>query len=109
MWWKCYLRAIDYQTGKSRWKHDLGSGWNWAGVLSTAGGLVFTADVHGNILALDAETGKTLCGTVTVVVRPKGRRLPIHWMDVNTSSSERTEYSLLSLCRKLHGVIRDLR
>ena len=37
-----------------------GLGDDWAGVLSTAGGLVFTADVHGNILGLDAKTGKTL-------------------------------------------------
>lgn len=60
VWSHCYLRAIDYQTGKSKWKHDLGSGWDWSGVLSTAGGLVFSADVHGNILALDADSGKTL-------------------------------------------------
>jgi alcohol dehydrogenase (cytochrome c) len=63
VWSRCYLRAIDYQTGQSRWKHELGSGWTWSGVLSTAGGLVFSADVHGNILALDAETGKTLWHT----------------------------------------------
>ncbi len=60
VWSQSFLRAIDYQTGKSRWVHPLGSGWNWAGVLSTAGGLVFTGDVHGNVLALDASTGKTL-------------------------------------------------
>ena len=61
------LKAIDYQTGKTRWEHDLGPGDNWAGVLSTAGGVVFTGDVHGNVLALDAKTGNTLwhanCGS----------------------------------------------
>ncbi len=57
------LTAIEYQTGKTKWKHDLGSGDNWAGVLSTAGGLVFTADNHGNILGLDAATGATLWHT----------------------------------------------
>ena len=60
VWSRSSLKAIDYQTGKCRWEHDLGPGWNWSGVLSTAGGVVFTADVHGNILALDAATGKTL-------------------------------------------------
>ncbi len=60
VWSHCALRAIDYQTGKSRWKHDLGPGWDWSGVLSTAGGVVFTADVHGNMLGLDSDTGKTL-------------------------------------------------
>jgi alcohol dehydrogenase (cytochrome c) len=63
VWSHSTLRAIDYQTGKTRWQHDLGSGGlggDWAGVLSTHGGLVFTADLHGNILALDAENGRTL-------------------------------------------------
>lgn len=60
VWSHSALRAIDYQTGKSRWEHDLGPGYNWASVLSTAGGLVFTADNHGNMLALDANTGGTL-------------------------------------------------
>lgn len=60
VWAQSFLKAIDYQTGKTRWEHDLGPGDNWAGVLSTAGRLVFTGDVHGNLLALDAETGKTL-------------------------------------------------
>ena len=35
-------------------------GGDWAGVLSTAGGLAFTADNHGNILGLDAANGHTL-------------------------------------------------
>lgn len=60
VWSRSALRAIDYQTGKSRWEHDLGPGHNWASVLSTAGGLVFTADNHGNMLALEANTGETL-------------------------------------------------
>lgn len=63
VWSRCFLRAIDYKTGKSRWVHELGPGWTWTGVLSTAGGLVFTADVHGNVLALDANTGDTLWHT----------------------------------------------
>ncbi len=60
VWAQSALKAIDYQTGKIRWQHDLGLGDGWAGVLSTAGGLVFTADNPGNMLALDARTGRTL-------------------------------------------------
>ncbi len=33
---------------------------SWAGVLSTAGGVVFTGDNEGNFLALDSRTGKNL-------------------------------------------------
>ena len=60
VWARSYLKAIEYQTGKIRWEHDLGSGDSWSSVLSTAGGLVFTADNHGNMLALDSSSGKTL-------------------------------------------------
>ena len=60
VWSNSSLKAIEYQTGKIRWQHDLGPGENWASVLSTAGGLVFTADNHGNILALNDATGATL-------------------------------------------------
>jgi alcohol dehydrogenase (cytochrome c) len=32
----------------------------WAGTVSTAGGLVFTGDDDGNLVALDAKTGADL-------------------------------------------------
>src|SRR5467141_4249554 len=53
------LRAIDPNTGKMKWewKHPSPT---WSGVLSTAGGLVFTGDAEGNFIALDAATGKAL-------------------------------------------------
>ena len=53
------LRALDPQTGKIKWewKHTSPA---WAGVLSTAGGLVFTGDAEGNFIALDAASGKAL-------------------------------------------------
>jgi len=54
------LQAIDYQTGKIRWSHELGDGSDIAGILTTAGGLLFTADNSQNVLALNAATGKTL-------------------------------------------------
>ncbi len=54
------LRAIDYQTGKIRWSHDLGDGPSAAGVLSTASGVTFTGDSVGNALALRTSDGSTL-------------------------------------------------
>jgi alcohol dehydrogenase (cytochrome c) len=55
-----YLKALDYQTGEARWTYDLGSGTVGAGILSTAGGIVFTGDVDGNLLILGAADGKVL-------------------------------------------------
>ena len=53
------VRAVDPTTGKTRWefKHFSGA---WAGVLSTAGDLVFSGDGQGNLIALDAATGRDL-------------------------------------------------
>lgn len=53
------LRAIDPATSQIRWelRHLSPS---WSGVLSTAGGLVFTGDAEGNFMALDAASGKVL-------------------------------------------------
>jgi len=60
LWGKGVLEAIDYQTGKIRWSHELGPGGAGAGVLTTDSGLTFTGDASGNILALDTTDGKTL-------------------------------------------------
>jgi alcohol dehydrogenase (cytochrome c) len=60
LWSKGVLEAIDYQTGKVRWTHELGPGTPTAGVLTTASGLTFTGDTRGNVLALETSTGKTL-------------------------------------------------
>jgi alcohol dehydrogenase (cytochrome c) len=57
---KGVLRAIDYQTGKVRWSHDLGNDAGTAGVLTTDTGLTFTGDVPGNFMALRTSDGKTL-------------------------------------------------
>ena len=53
------LRALDPATGKVKWQWRHPSP-TWSGVLSTAGGLVFTGDAEGNFIALDAATGKAL-------------------------------------------------
>jgi alcohol dehydrogenase (cytochrome c) len=53
------LRALDAATGARKWevKYD---GPGWAGVLSTAGGVVFSADHAGMFMAVDSATGKVL-------------------------------------------------
>jgi len=53
------VRAIDVKTGKKAWDFALPSPM-WAGVMSTAGGLVFSGSQEGNFYALDAATGKPL-------------------------------------------------
>ncbi|HCC55945.1 MAG TPA: acido-empty-quinoprotein group A [Solibacterales bacterium] len=60
VWGKGVLEAIDYQTGKIRWSHDLGPGGSGAGVLTTDAGLTFTGDSTGNVMALRTADGKTL-------------------------------------------------
>lgn len=60
VWGDSKLEAINYQTGKIRWAHELGPGGSEAGVLTTDSGLTFTGDAHGNFMALDTATGKTL-------------------------------------------------
>ena len=61
---KTLLEAIDYQTGKVRWSKDMSGGrGGWAGVLTTAGHLLFTANDNGNLMALDPATGKILWHT----------------------------------------------
>jgi alcohol dehydrogenase (cytochrome c) len=59
IWGKAVIEAIDYQSGKIRWSHELGPD-SGAGVLTTDSGLTFTGDGHGNFLALDSSDGKTL-------------------------------------------------
>lgn len=54
-----WLYAIDATTGQPRWKFHADSPL-LAGVTPTAGGLVFTGDVDGNLLAFDAHSGKPL-------------------------------------------------
>jgi PQQ-dependent dehydrogenase (methanol/ethanol family) len=54
------IRAIDPQTGNVRWSFELHQGSWGAGVLSTAGGVVFAAAKDGNLIALDSRTGAEL-------------------------------------------------
>src|SRR5581483_4768036 len=54
---KGFTLAIDYKTGRICWRHD---GDSNAGLLSTAGGLLFTGDTLGHLLALDSNGGRAL-------------------------------------------------
>jgi len=60
LWANSTLRAIDYHTGKIEWNREIGEGEGLAGILTTAGRLLFSADNAENLLALDPATGKTL-------------------------------------------------
>jgi alcohol dehydrogenase (cytochrome c) len=53
------VRAIDIETGNAAWDFKLPSP-PWAGVMATAGGLVFGGSNEGNFYAVDANTGKPL-------------------------------------------------
>jgi alcohol dehydrogenase (cytochrome c) len=57
------LAAVDYQTGRICWQLGAGDGRDGAGVLTTAGLLLFTGDASGNLLALDPRDGKILWHT----------------------------------------------
>ena len=54
-----FLKAIDPATGEIKWKFEHTSP-TWSGVLSSAGGLVFSGDAEGNFIAFDAAAGKPL-------------------------------------------------
>ncbi|HUU34724.1 MAG TPA: PQQ-dependent dehydrogenase, methanol/ethanol family [Vicinamibacterales bacterium] len=53
------VRALDARTGAKVWDFRLPSP-SWSGVLSTAGGLVFSGSNEGNFYALDAKSGAPL-------------------------------------------------
>jgi alcohol dehydrogenase (cytochrome c) len=54
-----YVKALDATSGEIKWSFDLHSP-PWAGVMTTAGGLLFAGTNEGNFLALDAFTGTPL-------------------------------------------------
>jgi len=60
LWSRALLVAIDYQTGKIRWTREDEEGASHPGILTTAGHLLITGDVTGNLLVLDPKNGRTL-------------------------------------------------
>jgi alcohol dehydrogenase (cytochrome c) len=57
-----YLTAIDYKTGRVAWRHRYpGTSGNLAaGMLTTAGKLLFAGDIAGNLIAYDPANGEIL-------------------------------------------------
>jgi alcohol dehydrogenase (cytochrome c) len=58
------LSALDYKTGKPVWRHAWPpGGGGGAGMLTSAGKVLFTGDGSGNFVAFDATNGKLLWNT----------------------------------------------
>ncbi len=57
---KYYTIAIDYETGKVKWRRESGEGFGFPGILTTAGNLLITGDLDGNVLGLNPVDGKVL-------------------------------------------------
>ena len=59
-----YITAIDYQTGRTVWRHKFraapGNNRGAPGLLTTAGRLLVGGDISGNIVAVDPVDGKIL-------------------------------------------------
>jgi alcohol dehydrogenase (cytochrome c) len=58
-----FLTALDYKTGKAKWRHRYYGNGGGGGLLTTAGGLLFAGDGTGNLVAHDASTGEPLWNT----------------------------------------------
>ena len=59
--WQMYVRALDPLSGEMRWEHtQVNSKHYGAGLVSTAGGLIFAGDDQGFLTALDARSGEPL-------------------------------------------------
>ncbi len=57
--WKGYVTAVNADDGSVKWKYDSPTPMV-AGITSTGGGLVFTGDLDGNMLAFGAADGRQL-------------------------------------------------
>lgn len=57
--WAGWVNAVDPRTGKMAWRVKWPTPM-YAGITPTAGNVLFTGDLNGNFLALDARNGGTL-------------------------------------------------
>ena len=62
--WGGWLTAVDADTGRVRWKYKSPTPLV-AAVTPTGGGVVFTGDLNGDVLALDASNGAVLWRNAT--------------------------------------------
>jgi glucose dehydrogenase len=100
---KGWLTAVNADDGSVRWRYDSPTPLV-AGVTTTAGGLVFTADLAGSVMAFDATIGKELWrastgqpvggGIVTYAARGKqyvavasGMHSPVAWQIESTPAT----------------------
>jgi acido-empty-quinoprotein group A len=66
LWSQHVLEALDYKTGEVKWSHpyttadSAGGGYVGAGILTTAGGLLFSGDYNRNLIAFNAANGEIL-------------------------------------------------
>ena len=54
------IKALDPENGNTMWTYQLYQGSITNGVLATGGNVVFVSERHGNVIALDAKSGKYL-------------------------------------------------
>ncbi len=59
------VKAIDPETGATKWDYRFYSGGLGNGLLATAGGVTFVTSADGNFMALTSKTGKLLWRTQT--------------------------------------------
>lgn len=53
-----FIRAISLETGKIEWEREqIGPGEAWGGLLATAGGILFSCEEGGTLVAVNAKTG----------------------------------------------------
>ena len=100
-----YLKAIDPMTGKAKWQTPSAMP-RFSGVLSTAGGVVFSGQLTGEFEGFDADTGKKLWSFKTGS-GVEGQ--PVTWMQggvqyVAVSSGIGGVYSLFSGDERLKDV-----
>ena len=55
-----YLVAFNMLTGEIEWQEETPGNFNWAGTLTTGGGLVFSGAADGYLRAYNDETGEVL-------------------------------------------------